>query len=158
MLTSYWKSTIHNPTLDHFLGMTWTWCLSSLTQQYLSRLMYLGLWFSQQYTPYHQYTIELQWSWTIHQVQEKSNLFWIKLSKYHINTYFFLGSDSSFFAPRFWNVVSLTYIMQPQTQRLFGFLWYWFKLIIDKFLIDYIPYCISGIWLYIHTTYFIYIG
>ena len=52
--TVHQQPTIRHPNLIIFIGLTWTWSLSSLTESALSRLLYLGLCFSQQIIIHHQ--------------------------------------------------------------------------------------------------------
>ena len=87
MSTTHRQSTIHRKTMDTFLGLTPHLSLISLKWTDLSRLLYLVLCFSQNSIIYHYYNMKLQWSWTIHHVQNQPNLCLVNLTKAHINTY-----------------------------------------------------------------------
>ena len=128
MTTAHRYSNIHHLTMYHFLGLTWSWYLSSLTWPSLSGLLYLGLWFSKQSAIYYQYYMKLQWYLTIHHVQNQPNLCWVNLAKSLINPYMNPWVTFKGFYICLWNLGSKRYIYQTC-------------------IISYIPYCISWIWL-----------
>ena len=66
------------------MGLTWPLSLSYLTGTSLTRILYLGLCFSQHSIIFYQDNRKLKWSWTIHHIHNQPNFCWITFAKAHI--------------------------------------------------------------------------
>ena len=116
-----WSSEIkHSPSnSDHFIGIIWPQSLSSLTGPALSRLLYLGMCFSQQSIIYHQDNMELKWSWTINLVHNQPKFCLISLPNTIITLLWLIVSHLRVFTPGFWNLGSKTYMAQTCLTALY---------------------------------------
>ena len=109
--TAHWQSAIRHPTLIVFIGLTWTWSLSSLTVPALSRILYLGMCFSQQSIIFHQDNMKLMWFWTIHHVHDQPKKTFHNLTKSHIKPSLTHWIPFNGFHSR---------IMKPWLQKIYG--------------------------------------